>query len=106
MGDDQTAAPDGPKSCVPAEFFVVGFGVSPIVYVFHTWLPVAASSARTLPRNVQQGYFGSAPTSSSSDETGTIKRPSTNFGVPVTRATGWSSAFFLQRSAPVAASRL
>jgi hypothetical protein len=71
VGDDQMAAPDGPKSCIPALFFCVGCGVSGMTYVFHATSPVAASSATTLPRNVQHGYFESAPTSSSIDETGT-----------------------------------
>jgi hypothetical protein len=37
---------------VPTAFFFVGLGSS-IVYVFQTCLPVAASSATTLPRNLQ-----------------------------------------------------
>ena len=49
----QTPAPDGPHSCVPTAFFVVGFASSAIVYVFQIWPPVAASSALTLPRNLQ-----------------------------------------------------
>ena len=47
-----TPAPDGPHSCVPAAFFFVG-RASSIVYVFQICLPVAASSAVTLPRNLQ-----------------------------------------------------
>ena len=88
VGDDQTAAPDGPNSCVPTLFVRVGFGASGITYVFHTTSPVAASSATTLPRNVQHGYFGSAPATSSIDDTGTYSRPAYSFGVPVTRAIG------------------
>jgi hypothetical protein len=34
-------------------FVRTGFGVSAIVYVFHNTLPDVASSAATLPRNVQ-----------------------------------------------------
>ena len=39
--------------CVPAAVLIVRCGVSAIVYVFQITLPVAASSALTLPRNVQ-----------------------------------------------------
>ncbi len=45
-----TGAPDGPHSCVPTLFFVVGAGSSGIVNVFQICLPVAPSSATTLPR--------------------------------------------------------
>ena len=52
-GVDQTDAPEGPQSCVPALLFLVRRAVSGIVNVFQTWRPVAASSATMLPRNVQ-----------------------------------------------------
>ena len=49
----QTPAPDGPHSCVPMAFFLVGRASSAIVYVFQICFPVAASSADTLPRKRQ-----------------------------------------------------
>ena len=49
----QTPAPEGPHNCVPIAFFFVGCASSAIVYVFHSCLPVAASSALTLPRKRQ-----------------------------------------------------
>ena len=54
VGADQTAAPAGPMTAVPALFFPTGPGTSGMRYDFQTMLPVAASSATTLPRNVQQ----------------------------------------------------
>jgi hypothetical protein len=53
VGDDQTEAPEGPRSCMPTEFLLVGCGASAIVYDFQIGRPVAASSATTLPRKVQ-----------------------------------------------------
>src|SRR5207247_198535 len=63
--------PAGPYSCVPTLFFVVGTAFSATVYVFQRRLPVFASSATTLPRNVQHGYRGSPTCDSSREETGT-----------------------------------
>ena len=40
-GVDQTPLPDGPHSCVPALFFVVGLGASASVNVFQSWRPLA-----------------------------------------------------------------
>ena len=43
----------------------------PVMYVFQMTRPEDASSALTLPRNVQHGYCGSAPCASSYEDTGT-----------------------------------
>ena len=69
------AAPEGDHTGVPIFDLPTFFGFSLIVYVFQSCLPVRASSASMLPRNVQQGYFGSA-IASSSDDTGTYSAPS------------------------------
>ena len=55
VGACQIAAPAPVQSCVPAEFFLERVGGSAIAYVFQICAPVSASSATTLPRNVQQG---------------------------------------------------
>ena len=71
VGDDHTAAPDGPQSCVPDLFLRVGRNGSEIVELFQINFPVAASRAETLPRNVQHAYVGLAPVTSSYDDNGT-----------------------------------
>ena len=68
VGVDQMPAPEGPICCFPAAFLRTGFGVSAIVNVCQSFLPVAASSATTLPRNVQHSKFGSGPSASSNEE--------------------------------------
>src|SRR5262249_57739613 len=71
VGEDQMAAPAGPYNCVPAAFFRCGLGSSGMEYDFQINLPVNASSASTLPRNVQHSYLSFRPTASSMEETGT-----------------------------------
>ena len=78
---------------------------SGVVKVRQISLPVAASSATTLPRNVQQGYCGLEPEFSSCDAMGTYSLPACSLGVPVMRVKGCESRFFCQISLPVAASR-
>src|SRR6516162_8535322 len=104
VGDDQTATPEGPQSCAPFLFLRTGFGSSAMVYCFHKTLPVVASKEDTLPRNLQHSYLGSAPATSSKEETGTYKRPPARVGEPVMTAAGCSSSFVFQTSLPVAAS--
>src|SRR5215470_4148307 len=96
VGADQMADPDGPQSGTPAELFPRGAGMSATVYVFQMTAPVFASSAVTLPRNVQHAYCGSAPCDSSYDEVGTYRRSSKSAGVPVMRASGWLSTLRIQ----------
>src|SRR5512134_2617471 len=86
VGADQTAAPDGPQSSVPMGFLALLVGASGIVWVFHTCCPDAASSETTLPRKVQHSYAGMPPEPSSSDDTGTYKRPWCNTVAPVIMA--------------------
>src|SRR5260370_25637147 len=102
VGEDHTAAPDGPYKSVPAEFFLVAAGGSGIVYVFHTCFPVAASIATRLPRKVQHGYFTFAATISSPPErTPTYTRPPYTLGLPVMPAILWSSILTFHSSSPV-----
>src|SRR2546429_9964832 len=100
------ATPDGPHVFVPALFCPVTFGSSRTRYVLQMRLPVAASSATTLPRNVQHSYLGFVAASDSSrPDTGTYRRPDSSLGEPVITAPGCSSARVLHRSAPVSASK-
>src|SRR6188472_4331077 len=69
VGADQMPAPAGPHSGVPAVLVPRRCGDSAIMYVFHSTAPDSASSAEMLPRNVQQGYCGSAPCASSYEAT-------------------------------------
>ena len=57
--------PDGPHACTPSLVTPRFFGSSAIVYVFQIAAPVLASSAVTLPRNVQHSYVARAPCPSS-----------------------------------------
>src|SRR6478672_3241901 len=98
-GVDHTPPPDGPHSCVPAGVLVVFCG-SGIVYVFQSTLPVTASSALTLPRNVQHSYDGMTAVPSSIDATGTYTRPLAKATAPVTIASGCVSTFTFQRGFP------
>src|SRR5215471_9521914 len=86
VGLDHTAAPDGPQNWTPDGPLRVGCGACRMVYDFQTNLPLTLSSAATLPRNVQQGYFGSAAAPSSPEEIGTYRRDPTSRGDPVIRA--------------------
>src|SRR5277367_3944752 len=52
VGADQMPTPDGPHNATPAAFLPTSFG-SADVYVFHSTVPVLASRATRLPRNVQ-----------------------------------------------------
>src|SRR5262245_18561320 len=104
VGADHTDAPAGPHSCTPSWFLRVRLGFCGMVYACQSFLPVAASSATTLPRKVQHEYFGSAPVTSSAEETGTYGRLSCNTGAPVTRATGWRSSRAVHKCPPVLAS--
>src|ERR1700730_12719983 len=103
VGADHQAAPAGPKSCMPALFLPRGDGASGIVKVCHTRSPVAASSATTLPRNVQQPYEACAPVPSSPEAIPTYRRPLYSTADPVILAARCSSSFFFQSSSPVAA---
>ncbi len=58
-------APAGPHACVPSFVTPRFFGSSVIVYVFQMTAPVLASSAVTLPRNVQHSYVVREPCASS-----------------------------------------
>src|SRR4051812_36561436 len=97
-------APAGPYICVPAEFLRDGFGASGIAYVCHSTVPVAASIATRLPRNVQHSYLGLFAETSSRDATGTYRRPRYSTGAPVIRAIGCCSTFVFQSCLPVAIS--
>src|SRR5579871_161439 len=102
VGEDQTAAPEGPCKSVPAEFLRVTEGGSGSVKVFHISLPVAASSEARLPRKVQHSYLGLAASISSAPErTPTYTRPFTILGEPVIPARGCSSILVFQSSSPV-----
>ncbi|PWT99174.1 MAG: hypothetical protein C5B51_27730 [Terriglobia bacterium] len=71
----QTPAPEGPETAAPRLVFDRGFAVSAIIYRFQSTFPVAASSADSLPRNVQQTYDGDTARASSREETPTYRRP-------------------------------
>src|SRR5579871_2077886 len=105
VGADQIPAPAGPNIGVPSELVLYCFGGSLTVFVCHTTLPVAASSAFMLPWNEQHRYFGvDDDISSSPDASGTNSRPLKNTGAPVIlAATCWSS-FVFHSGAPVCAS--
>src|SRR5262245_52258166 len=104
VGDDQMPPPAGPYDCTPSFVFERGlFGST--VYVFHSTLPVFASSAVTLPRKVQHSYLLFAPMPSSPMPcTGTYMRPSNTTGAPVTPAAGCVSTRVVQICLPVCAS--
>ena len=63
--------PAGAQRLMPFEFLETIFGTAAMVQVFQTCLPVAASSATTLPRKLQHGYWASELAPSSDDATGT-----------------------------------
>src|SRR5262249_49881944 len=90
---------DGPQSCVPVALLVVFCG-SGIVYVFQITFPVAASSALTLPRNVQHSYEGRAAVPSSIEAAGTYTRFPAKATAPGIIASRWGSIFVFQRSLP------
>ena len=71
VGADQIAPPAGPDICAPAVLILYGRGSASMEWLFQSTLPLAASSATTLPRNVQHGYFGSRAAASSAADTGT-----------------------------------
>src|SRR4051812_21190682 len=104
VGEDQSAAPDGPHIVTPRAFLPCAVGRSFTVYVCHTGAPVAASTTIRLPRNLQHSYVGIAPVASSTDDIGTNKRPLYSTGDPVMRAAGCSSSRRVHFSSPVAAS--
>src|SRR2546430_10879975 len=84
VGALHTPAPDGPQSCAPVVLLPRGFGASGMVYAFQITAPVSASSALTLPRNVQHSYSGrAAEVSSPTPEAVTYNRPSYSVGAPV-----------------------
>src|SRR5579872_3508472 len=70
VGADQMAPPAGPQDWPPSARLPSTLAGSAMVYARHTTLPLFASSATTLPRNVQQAYVGLFP-ASSYDEVGT-----------------------------------
>src|SRR5271170_4321764 len=71
VGALQIPPPAGAQRLVPFAFLETIFGISAMVQVFQTCLPVAASRATTLPRKLQQGYVGLELAPSSPDATGT-----------------------------------
>ena len=71
VGLAHTGAPEGAQAFVPTEVRPVILGCSGIVCVPQRTVPVAASTAITLPRNVQHSYAGSAAGVTSSEETAT-----------------------------------
>src|SRR5262247_1666095 len=75
VGDDQMPAPAGPQSCTPWLFFRVALSSSVMVLLFHRTLPVAASSAASVPRSLQHSYRGSAAAASSMVVIGTYSTP-------------------------------
>ena len=76
-----------------------------MVNVFHAILPLDASNATRLPRNVQQqSKTGLAPVTSSNDETRYNKVVPTSVGEPVIIAAGCSSTLVVQSALPVSAS--
>src|SRR6188508_2799249 len=105
VGADQMPPPAGPHCCTPSLFFPRGLDSS-IVYVFHSTWPVFASSAETLPRNVQHSYFALPPCPSSLNPcTPTKTFPPYTVGAPVIAADRWSSTLRTQSSLPLFASR-
>ena len=58
VGVFHTPPPAGAQRLTPFEFLETIFGTSAMIQVFQTCLPVAASSATTLPRKLQHGYSG------------------------------------------------
>ena len=100
-GLDQVGAPEGASTRVPFAVRLTSFGSSGMVKCSHTVLPVAASTATSLPRKVQHSYFGSAAGMTSSEETGTSSLPPTSAGVPVSVALGCSSIFRDHTNSPV-----
>src|SRR5271156_580117 len=98
VGALHTPPPAGAQRSTPFEFLETIFGTSAIVQVFQIRLPVAASSATTLPRKLQHGYLGSELGPSSPDAAGTYPRSSNTCGAPVMRAAGWSSTCTFQIS--------
>src|SRR5215471_17268427 len=103
VGDDQMPAPAGPHSCTPWLFLRVGLSSSVIVLVFHSTLPVAASSAARVPLSVQHSYRGSAAAASSIAVIGTYSTPPDNVGAPVMVTMGCSSSRVFHTLLPVAA---
>ena len=65
-----------------------------MVYLRQRSSPVAASYETTLPRKIQQVALGSATMVDSSDVTGTINWPPTNWKLPIILAAGCSSTRF------------
>src|SRR5215470_3245250 len=101
VGDDQIPAPAGPHSCTPWLFLRVGFRSSVMVLLFHSTLPVAASSAASVPRSLQHSYRGSAPAASSMVVIGTYSTPPNNVGAPVMVTMGCSSSCVFHTPLPV-----
>src|SRR5438270_13947878 len=71
-----------------------------MVWACQTCWPVVVSNAITLPRNVQQGYAGSADAPSSPEEMGTYSRVPTSNGDPVMRAAWCASGCTCQITEP------
>src|SRR5437870_2351010 len=93
VGDDQTAAPEGPQVLAPASFWPVTFGRSVIMYPVQIFFPFAASIATTLPLKVQHSYAALVVAiDSSRPDTGTYNRPASSLGEPVITPPGCSSA--------------
>jgi hypothetical protein len=88
VGDDHTPAPEGPLNCTPALLIARGLGSSAIVKLFQSVFPVDACNATTLPRKLQQGYFGSVAVTSSRDAIGTNSVVPASIGEPVNIAAG------------------
>src|SRR5581483_10232054 len=104
VGDDHTLAPAGPHNWTPAEFLWVCFSSAVIVLPRQSSLPLAASRAATLPRNLQHSYWPLAPKTSSGEEAGTYSLPSQSVGAPVVIALSYSLTRVFHSTLPVSAS--
>src|SRR5215469_3335898 len=103
VGDDQMPAPAGPHSCTPWLFLRVGLSSSVMVLLFHSTLPVAASSAARMPRTLQHSYRGLAAAASSLVVIGTYSTPPDNVGAPVMVRMRCSSSRVFHTPVPVRA---
>src|SRR5262252_8884145 len=101
VGDDQMPAPAGPHSCTPRLFLRMGFGSSVMVLLFHSTLPLAASSAARVPLSLQHSYRGSAAAASSMVVIGTYSTPPDNVGAPVMVTMRRSSSSVFHTPSPV-----
>src|SRR5262252_627174 len=103
VGDDQMPAPAGPHSCTPWLFWRVGLSSSVMVLLFHSSLPVTASSATRVPRTLQHSYRGLAAAASSRVVIGTYSTPPDKVGAPVIAKMRCSSRRVFHTPVPVTA---